>query len=269
MALVPLANDHPGDVPALLARALELAGNDADRKLVVARTAIQYGQQGYAQSIIEPLVKASPTRELYQLAAQLAQGQGRIGDALAYLEKAQEAGADEPVDLATVRGELSQIIALAQQLAVQARGAARAQAVERALAWANRWRLVDPGNGDIDRQLGNLLLAIGDSAGAWRQLSSTIERDPWSSTGYTTVADAFERQGKIGEALELWQQAIVIDQTNPTPRLRKAQALIALGRTAEGEALLEQIANGKWHDMWNGVVYQAKDLIRRGKPTIR
>lgn len=30
-----------------------------------------------------------------------------------------------------------------------------------------------------------------------------------------------------------------------------------------------RIATGTWHDMWSGVVYQAKDLIRRGKQTIR
>ena len=104
--------------------------------------------------------------------------------------------------------------------------------------------------------------------GAWRQLSSAIERDPWSSAGYTTVADTFEREGKVADALELWQQAIVIDQTNPTPRLRKAQALIALGRTAEGDALLDQVANGTWHPIWSSVVYQAKDLIARGKQPV-
>ena len=109
-----------------------------------------------------------------------------------------------------------------------------------------------------------MLLAVGDGAGAWRQLSSAIERDPWSGSGYTTVADAFERQGKVAEALPLWQQAIVIDQTDPTPRLRKAQALIALGRTQEGDALLAQITRRHWHDMWSGVVYQAKNLLARG-----
>jgi tetratricopeptide (TPR) repeat protein len=129
--------------------------------------------------------------------------------------------------------------------------------------------MIDPGNADIDRQVGNLLLALGDGAGAWRQLSSTIERDPWSSAGYTTVADAFEQQGKVGDALELWQQAIVIDQTNPTPRLRKAQALYALGRAQEADALLEQITKQKWHAMWQGVVYQAQNLIDRGKQPTR
>ncbi len=264
MALVPLASEHPGDIPALLARAGVLAGSGTARKLAVARTAIQYGQPALAQTIVDAQLKSSPSRELYQLAAQLALGQGRIADALALLERAQQAAAGEPVELSTVRAELAQILTVAQQLAMQSSGAAREQAVARALEWARRWRLIDPGNPDIDRQAGNMLLAVGDGAGAWRQLSSAIERDPWSGSGYTTVADAFERQGKVAEALPLWQQAIVIDQTDPTPRLRKAQALIALGRTQEGDALLAQITRRHWHDMWSGVVYQAKNLLARG-----
>jgi predicted Zn-dependent protease len=137
--------------------------------------------------------------------------------------------------------------------------------VAKALHWGDRWRQLDPGNSQIDEQLGTLLLAVGDTQGAWRQLSGTIERDPWSGAGYMTVAEAFERQGKVEAALPFWQQAIVIDQTNPTPRLRKAQALFALGRTAEGDALLRDITTHKWHDIWSNVVYEAKDLQQRGR----
>jgi predicted Zn-dependent protease len=80
-----------------------------------------------------------------------------------------------------------------------------------------------------------------------------------------TVADTFERRGKVADALPYWQQAIVIDQTNPTPRLRKAQALIALGQTREGDQLLHDITNQKWHDIWSNVVSQAQELERRTK----
>ena len=60
-------------------------------------------------------------------------------------------------------------------------------------------------------------------------------------------------------------QAIVIEQTNPTPRLRKAQALIALGRTVEGDKLLAEIASTKWHNAWEHVGYQAKTLLEQAK----
>ncbi|HEY5923050.1 MAG TPA: VIT domain-containing protein [Kofleriaceae bacterium] len=269
MAFVPLSTQHPADLVGVLARAAELAGDDPERKLEVARLAIQSNQQVYAQTLIEPMLKTTPTRELYQMAGDMARAQNRTADALMYYEKAQEAGANEPVELPMVRSELANIIGLAQQLAMQSRGAERKQAVDRALAWAERWRMIDPGNESIDTQVGTLLLNTGDPAGAWRQLSSAIERDPWSSSGYITVANSFEQQGKVADALSLWEQAIVIDQTNPTPRLRKAQALIALGRTQEGDALLAQVANGKWHDVWSSVVYQAKNLIERGKKPTR
>ncbi|NVB79466.1 MAG: VWA domain-containing protein [Kofleriaceae bacterium] len=265
MALARTASSHPGDVSRVLARAVELAGSDVDRKLAVVGLAMQLGQPAIARSIIEPMLKASPTRDVLQYAAQQAVAENRTADALALYERAQDAGADEQVDVSTVRSELSQIIGLARQVAIQSTGAARDKAITTAMTWATRWRLIDPGNIDIDRQVGELLLAVGDSAGAWRQLSSTIERDPWSSAGYTTVADTFEREGRVTDALDMWQQAIVIDQTNPTPRLRKAQALIALGRTAEGDALLAQIASGKWHEIWSSTVYQAKNLLERGK----
>ena len=64
-----------------------------------------------------------------------------------------------------MRSELAQIIAAAQQLAQQTTGAERDRTVQRATKWGERWRAVDPGNPQIDRALGDLLLAVGDEAG--------------------------------------------------------------------------------------------------------
>ena len=266
MALLQLAQQHPPDSTTVLARLAELSQGDADRLVDVARIAIAYGQGGVGEALLAPLLKTHPTRALHQLVAQIALAQGRAGDALDHLEAAQVAGADEAVDVSTMRDELAQIIALARQVALSSFGKARDAAVARAVGWGKRWRAVDPGNPQIDAELGELFLATGDKVEAWRQLSGVIERDPWSGAGYALVADAYEKQGRATEALDFWQQAIVIDQTDPTPRLRKAQALIALGKPAEGDALLRDIAGRRWHDNWQGVVYQAKELLERGKP---
>ena len=265
MSLIPIANQQRNDLPAIFGKAIQLAGSDVDKQVSIARIAVSYGMPAYAQTVIEPLLKARAGRELYQLAASIAATQGRLGDALNYLEQAQGAAGDEAVNIATVRGELGQIITMARELAVQSSGPARDAVVKRAMTWGARWRAIDAGNPDIDQQLGELQLAVGNTEEAWRQLSTVIERDPMAGTGYTTVAETFERRGKVAEALPFWQQAIVIDQTNPTPRLRKAQALIALGRTAEGDALLQEIVNRKWHDVWSNVPNQAKYLLERGK----
>lgn len=50
----------------------------------------------------------------------------------------------------------------------------------------------------------------------------------------------------------------MIDQTNPTPRLRKAQALTALGAERRGDTLLAEIAHRAWHERWSGVAEQAR-----------
>ena len=266
LSLLPAVASHPIDTPAVLARAAKLAAGDPERTIAVAQLAMNYGQPAFGGSLLEPLVKQHPSRQLHQLVGALALQQGRQADALAHFEAAQDAAdADEQVSLGTVRSELSQIIAISRQLAVQGSGTERAKAVQRALAWGAKWRAIDSGNSQIDSQLGELLLAVGDTKEAWRHLSSVIERDPMSGDGYAIVAQTFESQGRVAEAVDYWHQAVILDQTNPTHRMRKAQALIALGKTAEGDALLAEIAARKWHARWDGIVYQVKSMIDRAK----
>ncbi|HEU0034386.1 MAG TPA: VIT domain-containing protein [Kofleriaceae bacterium] len=263
--LFAATGSNDADVQPILARAAQLAGDDVDRVVYVAQFAANRGQQAFAQRLIDPLVKQHPTRELHLLAGRMALQQGRPEDALAHFEAAQTAGGDEAVPLSTLESELAQLIAIARQVAVQSTGPARQRAVQKALAWGAKWRAIDPNNRQVDQVLGELLLAVGDKAGAWRQLSTVIERDPMSGEGYQTVAQAFEAQGRVADAITYWHQAAMLEQTNPTARLREAQALIALGRTQEGDALLAEIAGKKWHERYEGIGYQARELLERGK----
>ena len=264
MALLSVRAYQPIDAGPILARAAELAAGDRDRILAVAAAALDGGLPAVARTILAPLLAGAPGHDALVLTGRIALAEGRTGEALTALEAAQ--GTDEPVEIDVLRGELGELIGVARTLAVQSTGPVRADAVARALRWGRRWRTLDPANDVIDRQLGELLLATGDQPGAWRQLSTIIEREPLAGRGYAAVAELFEQQGQVEAALAYWQQAIVNDQTNPTHRLRKAQALIALGRTAEGDALLDEVARGRWHDMWSGVAYQARYLRERGAP---
>ena len=267
MALVPVATQQRADLPGILARAAELAEDDTDELTAVVRAAISHGLGAWAQSVLEPVLAKRPTYALHQLAGQLALGQGRPVEALAHFEAAQPLAGDEAIGISTVRAELTTILQVARQAVTMTRGAERDAIVARAAGWANKWRALDEGNPQVDQMLGELYLVAGNREEAWRQLSTVIERDPMAGAGYMTVAAAFEQQGRVEDALAFWQQAIVIEQTNPTPRLRKAQALIALGRHDEGDALLREIANGKWHDIWSGVPYQAKYLLEQRRRT--
>jgi hypothetical protein len=267
MALAQFAQQQPIDTEAVLARAVTLAGNDVERKVDVAKFALDRGLVRVGHKLVSELVTRHETPALLQLAARSALQRNEPLVAFGYLERAQNAAADEAVSITTVRTELAQLIAVAKQHAIASVDTARSDIVNRAMSWGAKWRAIDPGNPEIDRLLADLNFSVGNHTEAWRQLSGVIERDPMSGAGYMTVAEAFEAQGKVTEAVDYWQQAIVIEQTNPTPRVRKAQALFALGRTAEGDKLLESVANGKWHDIWMNQVYQAKHLLERGKRT--
>jgi hypothetical protein len=80
--------------------------------------------------------------------------------------------------------------------------------------------------------------------------------------GWALVAGVMEQEGRLDDAIGYWQQAIVIDQTNPTWRMRKAQALFAVGRDDDGRALLKEITSRHWHARWNGVVYQVQQMAQ-------
>jgi tetratricopeptide (TPR) repeat protein len=265
MSMLDVAATAPNDLQRVLTRAGELAGSDVDRVMIVATAAQRYGKTAWAQTLLEPFAQRTATRAVHQLLGGLAQGQGRTAEALVQYEAAQDAPGDDRVPVQQVRNELSTMIGLARDLAMQSTGPARDTAVARALKWGARWRQLDPGNASIDATLGDLELAVGNTAEAWRQLSSAIERDPMSGDGYQTVAAAFEAQGHVAEALPYWEQALRIDQTNPTPRLRKAEALAALGRRDDATAVLRDIAGRTWHERWAGVAAQAQALLEQAR----
>ena len=260
------ATDLQSDHLRILTRAAELANGDPARIAALARTAAELGELVWASQLVQPALQTAPTRELAQLAGRLALQQGRPSDALAAFEQAQTLGADEAAPIGVVRAELGQLIMVAQRVAVTSTGSARQDAVARALRWGRRWRAIDPGNAQTDMALGDLMLGVGDPAEAWRQMSTMIERNPMSGDGYEAIANIFERQGKVAEALDFWEQALRIDQTDPTPRLRKAQALFALGRTKEGTAALHDILDRRWHERWESTIESARELLSERRP---
>ena len=253
------------DVDRVLGRAADLAGDDPDAIAEIVARALALGQVDRAAPLLERALGAEPTPDLLRLAAQVAERQGRVADAADLLDRALAAEGDGPVPLAQLRADLGRLLALRGRVALLATGAAREAALDAALDVSDRWREVDPDNAQIDRAIGELLLAGGRREEAWRQLSTAIERRPMEGDGWALVAEVMEREGRLEEALGYWQQAIVIDQTNPTWRLRKAQALFALGRDADGDALLDEIAGRTWHDRWAGVVYQVESMRAQRK----
>ncbi|MCE9580299.1 MAG: hypothetical protein K8W52_44690, partial [Deltaproteobacteria bacterium] len=168
-----------------------------------------------------------------------------------------------PRPLAEVRGDWSRVIALEARVAAVATAADRDHAIAQLIDAGAAWRAIDPAYDPREQQIGAALLAVGQRDEAMRYLTTAIERAPMEGTGWAMLAEVFERDGRLEQARDYWHQAVVIDQTNPTWRIRDAQALFALGRDKEAVAELQDVATRHWHDRWNMVVYQAKDLLAR------
>ncbi|HTJ40815.1 MAG TPA: VIT domain-containing protein [Kofleriaceae bacterium] len=258
------AQAQPGDLDRVLAKAADLADGDGDAIASVASLAMQYGQADRAAALIDHARKASPSPALDRLASAIAERQGRPADAAALLAHALEAEADEPRPLSQVRMDYNRLVALDGRVAsLAAAGADRDRAIAKLENDAADWRELDPDYDAREQTVANALLAAGRDEEAMRMLSTIIERHPMEGSGWGTMAETLEREGRLDAARDAWHQAVVIDQTNPAWRVRDAQVLFALGRDKEAIAELKDVTTRKWHERWGMVVSQAQQLLSR------
>jgi stress-induced-phosphoprotein 1 len=82
---------------------------------------------------------------------------------------------------------------------------------ERAKAEADRKAYLDPVKGAEAREEGNKLFKGGDFAGAVKQYSETVKRDPTDPRGWTNRAAAYQKLAAMPEALKDADKAIEVD----------------------------------------------------------
>jgi tetratricopeptide (TPR) repeat protein len=253
------------DIDRALGRATELAANDRSQLIEVLQLAVDLGQNERAAALL-PVVTTGgdPDPGLERLAMQLSLAQGKPGDAADHLERAIDSDPN-PAPLSMVRSDFAALISLRGRVAQLAIGTAKDDAIAQVLSASRRWREIDPANAMIDGLVGELLLDLDRPEEGLRQLSTAIERDPLDGAGWIKVADALERHGRYDQALSTWQEALVIDQTNPGPRLRKAQLLYAMGRAPEADAIVKDAVTRKWHDRFWNDAYQLQQLAEQHK----
>jgi len=241
---------------------VELGASDAGAAAAAAQVLFGAGRAEEAMTVIEPYLDHADADLLAQ-ASYIRERQGRLAEAADLYQRAVDAAADEPAKLSAVRSDYSRLIGLYDRLARTRHGAGAQKYVDRLLAVAAAWRAVDPDNATIDAQVGAALEAAGRDSEAWRQLTCVIERHPGDGAAYQVVADALEKEGRVARAETLWRRAMTVEPENPAWRLRLANALLAQGDRKGADAQLQRIAKGDWHERFEGVVYQARKLLRR------
>lgn len=261
MAFARAARLGPSDdVDAALDRALTLAGDDADALHGVVIEAFAAGRVDRARTLLTTARARQPrSAPLILLASQFAEQQGDYPEAARLLTESMKAEGDGPVALSALRVEYGRLIRLYAGSAKAATGPARDQAVDAALAAGRDWRALDPDAAGRERQLGELLFAVGRDDEGWRYLSTPIDLAPREGPSFQGAAEVLESQGKLERALGLWRRAFAIDATNPTWLMRAAQVELALGRTADAQATIARINDRTWHNRFWSVTSWAQN----------
>ena len=224
------------------------------------------GQTSDAQVVLRGLLAKEPgSAGTLELAAGVAERQGRLEEAAEFATKALDAAGDLP--LGQLRGAYRRIFDLRARLAEsialpdpQAAKAARSP-LDQALDVAARWRAEDPDNKEIDERCATLLFTLGQPDEAIRHLDSIIERHAAEGEAYAAVARQLEREGRFTDADLRWQQAVAVEPTNPTWLVSRAQNLLASGDTTTARALAQQVKDGKWQDRFFSSKYEADELL--------
>lgn len=253
------------DEAARVLERLDDAAIDVETGLALFDTLTSLQRTHEANAVLQGLVAQLPDDPDVLLRASLAaEQQGRLREAGDTLERALERLlADEGLPLDQLRAGHARLFELRARLARPIAGVgADREALAQALAVADRWRLDDPDNAEIDRLQAELFWSLGDDTQAFRALSSVIDRHPRDGEALAWLANALEQGGQLEQADEVWQRAITVEPTEPTHRLRRAQNLLGREHDTEAAELLAAIRTGEWQPRFEFVVAQAKQLER-------
>ncbi len=260
------------EVPRVLEH-LDVEHIDLELGLVLHDALSAAAQMPEANALLGRLLTShGDAPELLVRASYAAEQQGRLDEAAKTLERAlDELLEDQGLPLDQLRFSYARLFDLRARSArpLLTGGAVDERAIAEALAIADRWRLDDPDNAEIDRLCAELLWSLDRDDEAWRHLSSVIDRHPEEGEALAWLATALERAGHMPRAAEVWTRAIAVEPTDPLHRLHLAQNLLARSHEAgeqanerEQQALaqLDAIIEGQWQERFSFVVVQAKQL---------
>lgn len=170
-------------------RVLEADPRDTRTRVILAEALLGAGSAQEAEAVLR--AAGSESHELHAALARVLVRQGRLADAQAEVEQAL---AQEP-------GSVQRTVDLVWILIKRGQGDAALELVEAGI-------LEHPSVADYPYLKGQILLRLGNEAGAERALRRALELDPTLVPAYLNLAQNALRGGRIDAARELLQRAL-------------------------------------------------------------
>jgi len=255
------------------AEMIESALADAPRglQLPLRLAALQYywntERWDQADGMISTLLDDGRVAEmpaLWRAAAHVADRRGRMGQALACIERAidiEHRHLPEKIDVRTVRARYSDLLSRYEKFAraVAAPGTPPPRdLVARVIRAADRWRALDVDATGACNAAAAALHALGERDLAWDYVTTPVAAKPFESGAWVAMAKTLGKQDRFDLADRAYAAAFEQEGSNARILWERAELLARSGKGGEASTLYRRIAEGKWPPQFNGVQRQAK-----------
>jgi hypothetical protein len=135
--------------------------------------------------------------------------------------------------------------------------------VNRVVRAADRWRALDPDGGEAYSLAGHLLRELDRSELAWDYLTSPVGLKPNEAKPLRDLAQQLANAGDLNLAERGYSAAFAAEPTDADLLWQRAELLRKLGRDADAQAALKEIADGNWQPRFENVKQQARQALGR------
>ena len=169
-------------------------------------------------------------------------------------------------DVRGPRAEYAALLAGFQQVASahkQLETLLPAEFVARAVRAADRWRALDSDPTQACHAAARLLRELDQPVLAWDYLTSPVAFKPNEADPFKNLAQELVNTGDAALAEKAYAAAFAAEPTNAELLWLRVGVLRQLGKEAEAQKVLKQIADGDWQPRFDWMKRQAQQTLGR------
>ncbi|MBM80665.1 MAG: hypothetical protein CMJ78_08740 [Planctomycetaceae bacterium] len=205
--------------------------------------------------------------ELWRMAATIADRRGKKLLVLERLERALDleyAKLPDVIEIASIRQSYGDLLQRFQEIAKAYRAIAKdvpADFVSRVIRTVGRWRYLDDDDSPACHAAGNVFLALGKDATAWKYYTTPIAQHPNQAGPWHALANSMQQAGRYESAYDAYSEAFRVEPTNAQTLWNHASLLESREKPVRANALFKQIAEGDWQPRFANLKRQAQKKL--------